>query len=100
MQQADKKEIISRVWPDGDQPDDVEITEDEEGIKLKVSSMYRPPSLSFDILSKLSEMFGTININDDDRFGEGGCESCDYGSVYGFTLIIRDAVRKPWNEAI
>lgn len=58
-------------------------------VSITLAQMYEPPGLSFAQLMSLAEFFGTKNINDDDRFGEAGCETCDYGSSYGFTLTIR-----------
>ena len=51
--------------------------------------MYDHPTLNLKKLRALSEFFETDNINDDDRFSHRGCETCDYGSSYGFTLTIR-----------
>lgn len=62
---------------------------DNDVIKLTLTTMYEHLPLSFKHLKALSEYFGTDNINDDDRFSESGCETCDYGSCYGFTLTIR-----------
>ena len=58
-------------------------------VRITLSNMYEAPGLSFKHLMALSEFFDTKNINDDDRFSYGGCETCDYGSSYGFTLTIR-----------
>ena len=58
-------------------------------VEIEVSNMYESPSLSFDKLSQLSEFFGTRNISDS-KFSNSGCETCDYGSSYGFTLYVRN----------
>jgi hypothetical protein len=70
-------------------PDKIKITQHDDEIQIRVESMYSAPGLNFDILSQLSEFFKTRNINDDDRFGHRGCDTCDYGSCYGFTLTVR-----------
>lgn len=58
-------------------------------IRVRVSQMYDTPTLNLMVMMKFAEFFGTRNINDDDRFNENGCETCDYGSSHGFTLTIR-----------
>lgn len=57
-------------------------------VVIKISSMYEPPRLSFAILKQLSDFFGSDNIADS-RFSHSGCDSCDYGSDYGFELVIK-----------
>lgn len=61
----------------------------DDCIDITLSCMYSAPGLSFKQLFALSEFFGTDNINDDERFNHKGCEACDYGSEYGFTLTVR-----------
>jgi hypothetical protein len=56
-------------------------------IVLEVSSMYSPPGLSFKILTELVSFFGAKEV-DSDSFSQEGCETCDYGSKYGFVLTI------------
>ena len=65
------------------------ISDTEERIDITVSQMYNPPHVNLDILMQLAEFLGTKNINDDERFANEGCETCDYGSSYGFTLSAR-----------
>lgn len=67
---------------------DIQKNEDKE-VRLKISKMYEAPGLNLQVLMALAEFFGTKHINDDDRFSHGGCETCDYGSEYGFVLTIR-----------
>jgi hypothetical protein len=64
-------------------------TNTENEVCITVSCMYEAPPLNLEVLTELSEFFGTKNINDDDRFNWSGCETCDYGSSYGYTLTIR-----------
>jgi hypothetical protein len=58
-------------------------------VRVTISCMYEAPSPTLDVLTQLAEFFGTKNINDDDAFANGGCETCDYGSSYGYTLTVR-----------
>ena len=101
MNQYTKKEIVAKVeeiWSSVQNehgyeytvPDSVEVTLMKNGsVDIELSSMYEAPSLSFYQLTKLSQYFDTDNINDYGTFSVGGCETCDYGSKYGFTLTIR-----------
>jgi hypothetical protein len=83
--------FVRSVWEKASvsQPSEINISIDIDEIKITVSSMYSPPGLNFNIFSQLSEFFKTRNINDDDRFSDRGCDTCDYGSCYGFTLTVR-----------
>ena len=67
---------------------EVEVNEPEL-VKITISCMYEAPSPTLEVLMQLAEFFGTMNINDDDRFAFKGCETCDYGSSYGYTLTVR-----------
>ena len=60
-----------------------------EIVEVTISCMYKAPSPTLDVLTQLAEFFGTKNINDDGHFANGGCETCDYGSSYGYTLTVR-----------
>jgi hypothetical protein len=61
-------------------------------VAVKIECMYEAPSPNLKVMTELAEFFDTKNINDDDSFGESGCETCDYGSSYGYTLKIRPDV--------
>ncbi len=102
--EAKVKEIWNRKSPtdyDHNAPDEIEVSVypeqkpkkgvsgQEYHVDIKLSSMYESPSLNLGLLMELAEFFGTKNINDDDRFSNGGCDTCDYGSSYGFTLTVR-----------
>ena len=58
-------------------------------VQVELESSYSPPGLGFAKLKAVSDFFGTTNIDDPDTFSYGGCETCDYGSSYGFTLVMR-----------
>ena len=62
---------------------------DPDYVRVKVYAMYDAPPLNLASLKLLAEFFETTNINDDEHFQDGGCDTCDYGSAYGFTLVIR-----------
>ena len=88
LNKKDIKEFCESVWDDADEID-VIVDKEHQIILIKMSSMYDAPDLNFDRLMQLSKFMGTENINDDDRFGYGGCETCDWGSKYGYTLTVR-----------
>lgn len=70
----------------------VKNTENE--IAVEISCMYEAPSPTLQIMRDLADFFGTENINDDDHFANSGCDTCDYGSSYGYTLTIRKETTK------
>jgi hypothetical protein len=62
--------------------------------------MYDPPSLSYQLLRSWAEHFGTEKIDTSDNISQSGCETCDYGSKYGFRVIIEGATKNnPYTEA-
>ena len=90
MNQKTEEEIksaIALIW-DRDEPDKVEITIKPNEVRIRMTSMFDPPGLNFEKLTRLSQFFGTMNIDDAERISDGGCETCDYGSCYGFELVI------------
>lgn len=72
---------------DVDAPDTITVMTYPNLIRIELSSMYEPPSMNFGIVKGISEYFETENINSD-QFSWGGCETCDFGSSYGYTLTI------------
>jgi len=81
------KDKVAEIWS-GESPN-IEIYSNDDSVDIKLEQMYDHPTLNLKKLRALSDFFETDNINDDDRFDERGCETCDYGSSYGFTLTIR-----------
>jgi hypothetical protein len=63
-------------------------------LKIEYSKEYSCPDLQFSDLKALSEYFGTDKIYTDmDWINEKGCETCDYGSRYGYQIIISDLTK-------
>lgn len=60
-----------------------------EKVIITIACTHESPPLNLNVMQRLSNFFETTNINDDDHFRIGGCETCDYGSRIGFTLTIR-----------
>ena len=102
MKQYTKEQIVNKcieIWEiENDKhysgslcKDDIVILVNRDDLVLiQFKKMYEPPVLNLAVLMALAEFFDTKNINDDDRFSNGGCDTCDYGSSYGFTLTIRN----------
>ncbi len=67
-------------------------------IEITYGQMYDSPTLNFDNLLGLSELFGTPKI-DVDNYSSGGCETCDWGSNYGHTIQILN-ITKNYEEAV
>jgi len=66
------------------------VTRGKGHIDLRVANMYESPGLDFAKLVALSKFFDTMNVETESEFRYGGCETCDYGSEYGFVLRVRD----------
>lgn len=62
------------------------------GFEIEYGAMYESPNLGLDKLIKLSELFGTTNIDVDD-YSISGCETCDWGSDYGHTIQVKEPTR-------
>lgn len=57
------------------------------GIEIDYTQQYNHKYISYNILKMISEYFGTIDINID-NVDQKGCETCDYGSKYGYMIQI------------
>lgn len=79
-------EKINELWPGECTNKEIQIYSNR--IDITLSSEYEPPGLTFKQLLELSKFFNTDKIDDADHFSNPGCETCDYGSSYGFTLRI------------
>lgn len=64
----------------------------EKRIDVRVQQMYKFVDISFATLKKLSEVFGTDNI-DINNWSSRGCDTCDYDSCYAVEFNILD-----WRE--
>lgn len=86
-------EKCKELWPNigaWRRESSVEVVANKPGeVRIRIVDMYDPPPLNLDILLSLAEFFGTKNIDDANRIDEPGCDTCDYGSEYGFELVVR-----------
>lgn len=89
---AEIEAMVRKLWTEGSEPysqevDDVEILFNEpDRVLIEISAMYESPPQCDSLLAKLGEFFGTKNVDIHYDIGDGGCESCDYGSRYGFAV--------------
>lgn len=61
----------------------------EKEVLFEVTMMYESPiKLNLATLKRLSEFFGTDNIDNYDDISHSGCETCDYGSSYGVAIRV------------
>lgn len=82
------KEIWTHKYELDFHPPDFSVAIKPDAVGLTVHAMYNPPGLGLKQLMELSRFFETENI-EDERFSHPGCDTCDYGSDYGFTLYIK-----------
>lgn len=68
----------------------VQVSESNGTLFVHVSDMYESPPFHSELIFALCDYFGTKKI-DSAKFGIGGCDTCDFGSSYGYDLTIRDA---------
>lgn len=95
MKERTEQEILDKckeIWPPEYKtqihPPEFSVLVKNGVAEINVHKMYSAPGLGLKKLIALSEFFETQNINDS-RFSYSGCDTCDYGSDYGFTLIIK-----------
>lgn len=68
---------------------DIVVKENTDSkIVVLVSDMYHTPPLNSVTVQMMCEAFETKHINELDQWHHGGCETCDYGSDYGWEIEI------------
>lgn len=68
----------------------VEVTRKGDEVRIHAERMYEYLPLTFATLTALSELLGTRDIDDVSRYHSDGCETCDYGSCYEWTLVAKN----------
>lgn len=58
--------------------------------QIITGQMYEHPNISFQMLMRLSTLFGTQKIDVDEYESSSGCDTCDYGSNYANSIEIID----------
>lgn len=84
-------DIVRSVWPDAEIVR-VDINTPQKA-EISVSDMYSAPGVTFSNLMQLAEKFGTKQIDIDKCISSEGCETCDYGSQYGFVIEVLPEVK-------
>lgn len=77
--------FVEALW---DGKCDVGVREYDSVIWVIVSGRYETPGLTFLQLEKLSEFFGTTDINVGFEYKPGWCHTCDYGEEWNVELKI------------
>jgi hypothetical protein len=83
--------MIEIKIPGIDEP--IDISGDNNRFVFEYCEQYSPPDLSYKLLRSWVEHFGTEQIDTSDHISQKGCETCDYGSRYGFRIIIEGATK-------
>lgn len=88
------KAKLSELWPNVDFNEEAhgrrycKLARAGDFIDITITQMYDAPGLSFAQLNSLAEFFDTMKVETEEEIRDGGCETCDYGSKYGFTLRV------------
>ncbi len=81
---TDSLALLKEILP----PHDTLPVDSEKGyVRIEIGQEYRSPDLDFNILRNLQDFFECENILQD-TFSQEGCETCDYGSSYGYNITI------------
>jgi hypothetical protein len=64
------------------------ICNDGKSVIVEVWRMYESPSANEVMQKQVEEMFDTPNVEIISDIDESGCNTCDYGSRYGFILRV------------
>jgi hypothetical protein len=62
------------------------ISNDASGVLVEIDCMYESPKRDEAALESFREFLGLKHIDIHYDINEGGCESCDYGSRYGYAI--------------
>ena len=89
-------EKIGALWSEiYEKPEHIDVklvkVDGEEGIDINISRQYSHPKLTFSVLKKISDLFETERIDTYDEWSSPGCDTCDYGSSYGYTIRVLPA---------
>lgn len=83
--------IAASQWGEGgDGEADVQINNSDQ-ILFEYEAMYQKPcDATEELLEALRVAFDADHVEKYDDITSGGCESCDYGSSYGFAIRLWD----------
>jgi hypothetical protein len=92
MNKKDLEEAITKIVEPNFEYNEctVRCTKHDKDLTILISQMYEFVDVTFDNLSKISELLQTRDINFGDKDCWPGCETCDYGSSYIITLTAKN----------
>lgn len=64
----------------------------DDVFEIEWAEMYEAPTLTFALLRALADYYGTELIHID-SIAKSGCETCDYGSLYGHRILVEKATK-------
>lgn len=62
------------------------IRNDKDHVLVEVDCMYTSPNQNEEVMEEFRKYLGLKHIEVHYDISEGGCESCDYGSRYGYAV--------------
>jgi hypothetical protein len=71
----------------------IRVRQDENDLTkvlITVSRMYEYVPLNYQIMKIAADILETTNIDEGSRHHMNGCETCDHGSSYEWTLVCKD----------
>jgi len=88
-------EQIKNIIFDGLHSYDIESTElkiirDNGYVTISAQRMYEYCPLKTKTIIALSQLFKTADFEEPDREHSHGCDTCDYGSIYKWTLRVKE----------
>lgn len=95
----DVEKALSNMFNDDYYSFNIEISFKQDKISITLERQYeRTWSLNSIRMFALSELFGTVDISVENEFAEPGCPTCDWGSSYGFDIVVRNPTKNNFGE--
>lgn len=61
-------------------------TNKQDHLLVEVTCMYLPPDVSYDQIAEIAKQLNFSKFEKYDEISSSGCDTCDYGSSYGYAL--------------
>ena len=65
-------------------------TNKQDHLLVEVTCMYYSPDVSYDQIAEIAKQLNFSKFEKYDEISRGGCDTCDYGSSYGYALRFWD----------
>lgn len=65
----------------------------DDSLEIPFAEMYEAPAIQMQFLSALATHYGTTNVNVGSRIDDEGCPTCDYGSLYGNEIVVKNITK-------